>query len=468
MLAGLRSDSRAVVAGDVFFALPGLQADGMGYAVHAQSQGAIAVVGQAQAPQGLQVPYLQVPDAALALAKAAAVFNGEPSRHMKVVGITGTNGKTTSAFLTRHILQSHGYKVGLIGTVEYAIGDEIIPAPYTTPEATEFQGLLSRMLKAGCTHVLSEVSSHALRQRRAHATDFCAAAFTNLTPEHLDYHADMEDYFSAKAVLFNDLLSGKAVVNADDSYGQRLLAALPVDKCISFAIEREADVRAVNITHLPQGLSFDVLYEGKRYNVKLKLVGLPNVYNALTALSLCCALGVSIESSLAALSSAEPVRGRFERVDEGQSYLCLVDYAHTEDALQRLIEAARQMTNGRVITVFGCGGDRDRTKRPAMGRVATALSDSVVITSDNPRSEQPLAIIAQIKAGAARDNYIVEPDRARAISLGVSLANAGDIVLIAGKGHEEYQLAGGVKLPFSDRHEAACAIRARMAGKGAA
>jgi UDP-N-acetylmuramoyl-L-alanyl-D-glutamate--2,6-diaminopimelate ligase len=346
------------------------------------------------------------------------------------------------------------------------IQDRVYPALYTTPEALEFQGLLKEMLLSGCTHVISEISSHALAQFRVDRAVVKMAVFTNLTRDHLDFHRTMEEYFKAKERLFLEILDkkGTAIINCDDPYGKRLIDLChPSQTILTYGLHDGADIRAVEIENSFQGLSFTILFRGKRYHIDSRLIGLPNVYNILAAVGVARSLGISWKDIREGLSALEHISGRFEKIEAGQDFLCIVDYAHSEDSLERLIDTARalvtrnskhddlQGSSPRIITVFGCGGDRDHGKRPGMGAVATRLSDLVIITSDNPRSEEPTDIIREIESGTVRDNYIVEPDRKEAIRKAVSTAREGDIVLIAGKGHEDYQEIKGVRCQFSDK-----------------
>ncbi|GAB4483065.1 MAG: UDP-N-acetylmuramoyl-L-alanyl-D-glutamate--2,6-diaminopimelate ligase [Thermodesulfovibrionales bacterium] len=454
MITGIAYDSRTARNGDLFAALPGGHADGRRFVAEAVGKGAAAVLYEGELPaQGVSgAALVKVRDSRLALAAVANNFHGRPSSRLAVSGITGTNGKTTTSYILKAILEAWGQKVGLIGTIQYLIGSEAHAATHTTPESPEFQKLLGRMLDAGCSHVVTEVSSHALAQRRVHGTVFRVAVFTNLTRDHLDFHTTMDDYFAAKKQLFTDLLasSGCAVVNHDDPYGRRLAAGL-AGTVTTFGLEAGADLQAHDIRNSFEGLSFTIAARGRRFPVSSPLIGLPNVYNILSAAGAAAALGVPWDTILDGVRGAPMVAGRFERVDAGQKFLAVVDYAHTEDALERLIYTARGLTKGRIIVVFGCGGDRDRGKRPRMGAVATRLADLVIITSDNPRSEDPAAIIREIEAGAARKNYLVEEDRAEAIRRAVLMAGEGDVLLVAGKGHETYQEAAGRRTDFNDR-----------------
>ena len=347
-------------------------------------------------------------------------------------------------------------------------GDRIYDAPHTTPEAPEFQEMLRIMLSSGCTHVAVEVSSHALAQKRVEGTAFKAAVFTNLTRDHLDFHGTMENYFRTKERLFAELLckDGFAVINTDDPYGRRLPAVTGGGiRVLTYGLEAGADLRATDIDNSPEGLRFRMVMDGETHNAVSPLVGLPNVYNILAAAGVSACLGVPWETIIEGLADFTAVRGRFEKVDAGQGFLAVIDYAHTEDALERLIYTARGLTDGKIITVFGCGGDRDKGKRPIMGSIATRLSDFVIITSDNPRSEDPDTIIEDMQSGATRKNYLAEPDREAAIRRAVLIAGEGDVVLVAGKGHEEYQEIDGKKFKFNDREVLERAIRQMINNK---
>jgi UDP-N-acetylmuramoyl-L-alanyl-D-glutamate--2,6-diaminopimelate ligase len=459
-ITAIAYDSRKVTPGCLFVAMRGERADGHNYIKDAAARGAVAVICE-EFPSGssrdipFALTFVSVKDARLALASVANTFFMNPSASLPVTAITGTNGKTTTSYLLKSMLEAWGKKVGLIGTIRYMIGDETFAAPHTTPESLEFQELLSRMRAAGCTHAVSEVSSHALAQSRVDGTAFRAAVFTNLTQDHLDFHKTMEEYYRAKERLFTELLpaGGRSIINHDDPFGRRLageLRKLGRDVRTS-GLEAGADLLACEIGTSFTGLKFRIIAEGGKYDIISPLVGLPNVYNILSAAGAARALGVPWEAIIEGIRTSVNVTGRFERVDAGQPFLAVVDFAHTEDALQRLIYTAKGLTRGRVITVFGCGGDRDRGKRPKMGEAATRLSDLVIITSDNPRSEDPVEIIREIEAGAVRRNYLVEPDREEAIKRAVLMAREDDVVLVAGKGHEQYQEIGGSRFSFNDR-----------------
>ncbi|MFZ5907681.1 MAG: UDP-N-acetylmuramoyl-L-alanyl-D-glutamate--2,6-diaminopimelate ligase [Nitrospirota bacterium] len=469
-IKGITYDSRKVKDGYMFVAIRGEKHDGHNFLDRAIARGAVAVVHEEEIRERFPgIQYVRVNNSRKALACLANNFYERPSESLCLIGITGTNGKTTTSYLLKSILEAAGEDVGLIGTIHYMIKGQGSPALHTTPESTEFQGLLKEMLLAGCRYVVSEISSHALAQYRVDETTFRTAIFTNLTRDHLDFHKTMDDYFHAKARLFTELLlkTGTAVINLDDASGLKLSLAIRAEegdtgKIITYGIETKADLLAQNIVTSSEGLRFTVSFQGDTFEILSPLAGTPNVYNILAAAGAAVSLGISWEAIIQGIHKVSSIRGRFEKVETGQDFLCVVDYAHTEDALERLIQTARELLKRnsgtgtkdeapRIITVFGCGGDRDRGKRPKMGRIASTLSDFVIITSDNPRSEEPESIIRDIEAGVIRRNYLVEPDRREAIRRAIHMGRAGDIILVAGKGHEEYQEIKGVRHRFSDR-----------------
>ena len=464
---GVTHDSRLAGRGWIFVALRGLKADGAAFASQAIAAGAAAVVAERPPDTPAAVPWMVVKDARLALAILAAEFEGHPSRRMRVVGITGTNGKTTTSYLLGAMFEAAGIRSGLMGTVAYRIGTKELPATRTTPEAPEVQGLLRRMADDGCGACVMEVSSHALALRRVDGTQFAAGVFTNLTRDHLDFHADMEDYFAAKRRLFEMLpADAPAVINIDDPRGAAL--AESARRPVTYAINRAADVSPGPLTFSLDGLGFEVRTPAGVVALRSRLVGRPNVYNILAAAGTAAALGLPLDAIRRGLEALQGVPGRFEVVSgSGDDITVVVDYAHTDDALRNLLETARPLAERRLITVFGCGGDRDRSKRPLMGMVAARLSDVVVITSDNPRSEDPARIIEEAKRGAEREvrggapELLTIVDRREAIQDAVRRAAAGDVVLIAGKGHEKYQEIGGRVLPFDDAAIAREALAAR-------
>jgi UDP-N-acetylmuramoyl-L-alanyl-D-glutamate--2,6-diaminopimelate ligase len=457
-ITGLAYDSRRAERGSLFFAYTGQTVDGHAYAQAAVDAGAVAVALERDVELPPFVVRARVRDGRAAMAHAAVRFYGDPTADLTVVGITGTNGKTTTAFLLRHILESSGIQTGLLGTVQRVVGGLTEPVERTTPEAIDLQATFRRMVELGDGACAMEVSSHALTLNRADGIRFAVAAFTNLTQDHLDFHSDMEDYFQAKRRLFVAAGAEHHVVNRDDPYGERLIAELD---CLTFSAQGapEADYRATRVRFDSAGARFTCHGPDGEAEVALPLPGRFNVANALCAIAGAGAAGVGLESACAALADAERVPGRFEPVAEGQPFAVLVDYAHTPDSLSNVLDAARQVTpaDGRLIVVFGCGGDRDRDKRPQMGRIAGELADLAVVTSDNPRSEDPGAIIDEIVAGmsAARAEVEVEPDRRGAIAIALGTARDGDTVVIAGKGHEQGQeFEGGRKIPFDDREVA--------------
>ena len=462
----LAYDSRRVKAGTLFFCVPGGKVDGHEFAGAAVEAGAVALVVERQLD--LDVAQVVVGDARAVMAPLAARFYGDPTDQLKVVGITGTNGKTTTAFLLREILESAGVRCGLLGTVKQVVAGAEEEVERTTPEAIDLQRTFRRMADGGDRACAMEVSSHALVLHRCDAIDFDVALFTNLTQDHLDFHADMEDYFRSKRLLF-EMGSGTAIVNADDPYGRRLAAEL---ECVTFsAAGAEADLVAGDVRLGSGGAEFTVapgstdLKRDSRsrfgpvdggMRLLTRLPGDFNVANALGAFAAALALGVDAEAAAVGLAQATAPPGRFEPVEEGQAFSVLVDYAHTPDSLENVLRAARRLGRGRVISVFGAGGDRDRGKRPLMGRAGAELSDLAIVTSDNPRSEDPEAIVAEILAGIDdRGEIEAEVDRRAAIALALSRAEPGDTVVIAGKGHEQGQeFENGRKLPFDDREVA--------------
>jgi len=457
MVTGIAYDSRHVQPGNVFVALKGQHADGSTFVRQAIERGAIAIVSQDAALENVAVAWTVVNDARRALALLAAEFFGNPSNGMQVVGITGTNGKTTTAYLVASVFEAAGIRCGVLGTVGYRIGTETREATHTTPESPEVQRLLREMLDRGCGACAMEVSSHALSLHRVDGMTFAAGVFTNLTRDHLDFHPDMEAYFQAKRRLFEMLpRDAPSLINLDDPRAASLieLAGRPV----TYAVNRQADISPGPLSFSLQGLTFDVRTPRGTLHITSSLVGRPNVYNILAAVSTAIALGISFDAIERGISSLEGVPGRFQVVSETKDDVTVVvDYAHTDDALRNLLETARPLTPARLITVFGCGGDRDRTKRPLMGAVAGRLSDLIVITSDNPRSEDPLKIIEDIQRGITVDTrrdtaqrMLTYPDRREAIGKAIELARPGDVVLIAGKGHEKYQIVGGDVRPFDD------------------
>lgn len=462
-IASLAFDNRKVTPGALFFCVRGLASDGHDFAAAAVEAGAVALVCERRLD--LDVPQLLVPDARAAMAPIAATFNGDPTTEMKLAGITGTNGKTTTAFLLRDILEFGGLPSGLMGTVKQVVGGVEEDVVRTTPEAIDLQASFRRMLDAGDEACVMEVSSHAMVMHRADAIDFDLAIFTNLTQDHLDFHDDMEDYFQAKRLLFA-AGPGASIVNVDDEYGQRLATEFD---CLTYSASGQAaDYSALDVSFDASGASFAVQTEHGEFAVRTGLPGSFNVANALAALAGAIALGVDPDEAVAGLADAGRVPGRFEPIDEGQDFAVLVDYAHTPDSVENVLRAARDLTPGRLIAIVGAGGDRDKAKRPLMGAAGARLSDLAVITSDNPRSEDPAAIIEDVLAGIEdRESVLVEQDRDAAIGLAIREAGPGDTVVIAGKGHEQGQeFENGRKIPFDDRDVARRHLR-ELAGKSA-
>lgn len=467
-VTGVEYDSREVATGSIFVALKGQKADGASFVQQALVKGAVAIVAEGDAPAGFTATWIKVADARLALAAFAAVFYGHPSDDLLVVGITGTNGKTTTSYIMAAILDEAGVRCGRIGTVTYDVGTEERAAPRTTPEASDVQQLLREMATNGCGACAMEVSSHALSLKRVDYVRFAAGIFTNLTRDHLDFHGDMPSYFAAKRRLFELLPPGAtAAINIDDRYGAELAASLT--RKLTYGIDQPADVNPGPLDLSLNGSRFEVRTPRGAFDITSELPGRPNVYNILAAVSVGVALDLPARAIQQGVRRVAHVPGRFQLVsDPADDVFVVVDYAHTDDALKNVLETIRPLAKGRLITVFGCGGDRDRTKRPLMGAVAARLSDLVVLTSDNPRSEDPATIIDEIKRGiqppsdrpAMHQGQVLPPirvtpyitliDRGAAIERAVRDAQAGDVVLIAGKGHEKYQVIGDRTLPFDD------------------
>jgi UDP-N-acetylmuramoyl-L-alanyl-D-glutamate--2,6-diaminopimelate ligase len=464
-IAGLAYDSRRVEPNRVFFALKGAHADGYAFAIDAVRRGASAVVSEQPAPSGVDIPWQVVTDARRALAAVSATFYRHPSAEMQVVGITGTNGKTTTAYLVASIFEAARIRCGLLGTVAYRAGHVTREATRTTPEALELQQMLREMVDAGCGACAMEVSSHALALHRVDGVSYAAAVFTNLTRDHLDFHGDMDAYFQAKRRLFEMVSTDSPrLINLDDPRGPSLVAL--GGRAVTYAVNRPADITPGALSFSLSGLSFDVRTPRGPIHVRSSLVGRPNVYNILAAVGTAAALGLSFDVIERGITALSGVPGRFQVVSNpNDEFTVVVDYAHTDDALRNLLETARPLTRGRVITVFGCGGDRDRTKRPLMGAVASRLSDIVVITSDNPRNEDPAAIIDDVRRGIPAETKLPSSqprvyaiaDRTEAVAKAIEVARPGDVVLLAGKGHEKYQVVGDRSIPYDDvavAHEA--------------
>jgi len=461
-LRDLAYDVRSVEPGALFFCVPGMRADGHDFAAEAVGRGAVALV--VERPLELEVPQLVVASARAAMAEAADVFFGEPTRELQLAGVTGTNGKTTTCYLVYEILAAAGRRPGLVGTVESRVGGKPRKLARTTPEAIDMQRLFREMLDAGDRSCVIEASSHAIELHRLDRARFTALAFTNLSQDHLDFHGTMEDYFAAKRRLFISGDETPAAINIDDAFGRRLAAdlrALGQEKVLTFGRAPDADLRPDEIELSAEGTRIRL----GELELRSPLRGAFNAENLLTAAALARLLGVDDAQIAAGIAALKGVPGRFEAVDRGQPYTVVVDYAHTPDALSRLLTAARELARGKLICVFGCGGDRDREKRPLMGEIAAALSDVAIVTSDNPRSEEPQAIVEEILESIEGKTVDVELDRRAAIGQAFAQAGEGDVVVIAGKGHEQGQEIGGQVLPFDDRVVAAELLEELGAGR---
>jgi UDP-N-acetylmuramoyl-L-alanyl-D-glutamate--2,6-diaminopimelate ligase len=469
LVSGLDYDSRRVEKGFVFFAFEGARVDGQRFALEALELGACAVVSERPRPHEFPGPWVEVESARKALATASRTFYHHPDERIHFTGITGTNGKTTTSYVLEAILREAGDVTGLIGTIEYRLPGQTRPAANTTPESLDVMRFAAELERLGGTHLISEVSSHALALGRVHGFHFHTAVFTNLTRDHLDFHGSMEEYAAAKRLLFAPQESPApdwAVLNLEDPWTASLH---PSSNTLYYGLGHEAALRAENIRSGFDGLRFDLCWEGARQPIQSALTGRINVMNILAAAGAALSYGIDLEAIARGVAACRAVPGRFERVDAGQPFLVIVDYAHTDDALRNVIHIARELASlttggtagGKIITLFGCGGDRDRSKRPLMGMAAAELSDYVVLTSDNPRSEDPLAIMNDALVGLRRFDtpHAVEPDRARAIRVALQQAAAGDVVLLAGKGHETYQIFKDRTIHFDDRETAREALK---------
>jgi UDP-N-acetylmuramyl-tripeptide synthetase len=474
--ADVTHDSRQAGAGSLFVAIRGLTMDGHRFVEDVIRRGAAGIISELPRPENFTGAWLRVADARAALAKAAAIVQGNPSRHLKLIGITGTNGKTTTAYLAFALARAAGEKAAMLTTVEYRIGEGSTPAVRTTPEASDTQRFLRQALDQGCKMAAMEASSQALHLHRCDGLKFRLGLFTNLTRDHLDYHGTMEEYFDAKKILFDGRL-GEApevsVINADDEWGVKLSLELKQNgqRVVTYGIDRAADLTAANIEiSLIKGTSFVLKTPQGESALTSPLVGRPHVYNILAASAAAIELGYDIDSIAKGIETCVGAPGRFERVPHGHGggdFAVVVDYAHTDDALLNTLKTARDLAAGRIITVFGCGGDRDKTKRAPMGAAAGKYSDLCLITSDNPRTEDPLKIIAEVEAAVKETGtpYLTIPDRREAIYRAVSKAQTGDVIIIAGKGHETYQIIGSDKFHFDDREVAKEALEARAEEK---
>lgn len=465
-VTGLCTDSRDIVAGNIFVAVRGNEENGDAFVPQAITNGALTIVSESKVPtDNDQVCWVQVADARAAAAALACVWYQHPSAEMKVVGITGTNGKTTTAFITHAIMEQTWRRAGLLGTVQVNDGEEVVTATHTTPGPIELQSILARMSANDCRGVAMEISSHALEQKRTDGLQMDVAVFTNLSQDHLDYHGNMVDYFAAKRRIFEllETQSGDkkttAVINLDDPHGQRLVEEF-ADRLyiLTYGYGVHADIRIGREHQTFRGSEFDIKYKDRDYLVRTPYIGRFNIYNCVAALAASVAVGVKVRDAIAALAKAPQVPGRMENIGSRDGAAVFVDYAHTPDALANACAAMRELKPKRLITVFGCGGDRDESKRPLMGAAVSKASDFCIITSDNPRSENPEAIMAQIEQGISGERYQKIEDRMDAIQTAVNLSEEGDVVLVAGKGHESYQEIAGERIDFDDRRAAYKAI----------
>ena len=470
-ISGICCDSRQAREGALFAALKGVEADGHAFIPSAIEQGASAIL--AETPAEGNTPWVQVEDARAALSAMSDVFHDRPSLKLKVAGVTGTNGKTTTAFLLHHIFTTAYHRAGLIGTVHYEIAGRVEPATHTTPESIELQRILAEMVDEDCRAGVMEVSSHALLQSRVDDVEFDAVIFTNLTRDHLDYHGDIESYFKAKKKLFElaarqmEKTSPALVINTDDPYGAKLAEEFRnSDRVVTFGMNLRADFRVTDFQFTSAGTQFTLEMKGRSLRVRLPLIGRFNIYNAIGALAAASSMGVQMRQAVKCLADVPQVPGRMESVGEGTPYRVFVDYAHTPDALANALQTVRELSPRRLICVFGCGGNRDVPKRALMGAAADELADFTIITSDNPRKEDPMAIIKDVEKGFKKGSYTVVEDREEAIREAIAMTTFKDIVLIAGKGHEAEQKFADRTIPFDDRRVARFAINDRQREEG--
>ena len=449
-ITGIAFDSRAVKPGNLFVCISGFQSDGHQYAKAAVEMGAIAIVAEHEI-EDIGVTCVLVDNSRLALAQLAAEFYDHPDRKFCLIGITGTNGKTTTTYLLKSVLEAMGKKVGLIGTNQNMIGTEVIPTHHTTPDPLEIMRLFAMMADKGADYVVMEVSSHSLSQDRVAACTFDVGAFTNITQDHLDYHSTMEEYLAAKGLLFS--LSKAGAINADDAGAGYLLSHNSCETMLTYGIDKDCSMRASNVALMENGVKFTLSYENTSYEVELGIPGKFSVYNAMTALSCLAAAGIPVKEAVSCLKVARGVKGRVELVETGRDYSVIIDYAHTPDGLLNVISTIQGFAKGRILVVFGCGGDRDKTKRPKMGKIASEMADLSIITSDNPRTENPDAIIEDILVGVKEGGgeYVVIPNRFDAIEYALDHAQKDDIILLAGKGHETYQILADRTISFDER-----------------
>ena len=483
-ISDLCYDSKQCVPGSLFVAVPGLKHDGHAYVADAVMRGSRYIVHEKEIEPHPGITFIKVRDCRRALGQLGKNFYGNPSSGMTLIGVTGTNGKTTVTFLVESILTRAGCHVGVLGTINYRYAGKVYAAPHTTPESVVVQKILRDMADAGVTHVVMEVSSHAVDLGRIDDCEFDIGIFTNLSQDHLDYHETIDRYFEAKRRFFVDVMKkGRVLVNGDDPWGVRLLHEIPRRETVTYGIEKPCTIRARTYTLRVNGISAEVTTEGGAFSVRSPLMGRFNLYNILASIAAACSLGIPVPVICAGIEGLERIPGRLEKVSGPGEPVVLVDYAHTEDALKKVLDSLLDIKEGRIITVFGCGGDRDRLKRPLMGSAAASRSDITVVTSDNPRSENPLKIIEEIESGIAalpvrkctvdeifrlapgERGYTVIPDRRASIDFAVARAEERDIVLIAGKGHEDYQILGDRRIFFDDRVYAKEALAERRHGK---
>ena len=462
-ITSLAYDSRRVQPGSFFFAIQGEKADGNDFVGSAIERGAVAIASERPAPSGREQVWVRVPNARRALATAALAFYSHPDERLKLVGITGTNGKTTTTYLLESIFQAAGMPCGVFGTIEYRFAGRTVPAINTTPESLDLISNLAELADAGGQAAAMEVSSHALAQERVWGIQFSAAVFTNLTQDHLDYHKDFEHYFAAKRRLFEGIGTPPpklAVINREDPWGRRLLE-LSLPRTITYGMNSTSQVRVKSSALNPDGIHATLVTPLDSVEISSSLLGRANLMNILSATATAVGLGIAAEKVSEGIAALKTVPGRLERVDEGQPFLVLVDYAHTDDALRNVLGTARALAKNRLIVIFGCGGDRDRAKRPLMGEAAGSLSDLAVLTSDNPRSEDPLRIMSDALVGLQKTGkpYLLEADRTAAIRQALSQAHEGDVIVLAGKGHETYQILRDRTIAFDDREVAAMVLR---------
>ena len=446
----IQYDSRSIEKGDLFFAIQGYNTDGHKYIPTAYEKGAIAIIYDKDMDNLPECTMVKVKNSRKAMAKVSSNFYGNPKDKLKIIGVTGTNGKTTSTFMIKSILEEAGFKVGLLGTIANYIGDEKIHSDRTTPESLEIHKLFKHMVDEAVDYCVMEVSSHSLYLDRVYGINFSQSIFTNLTQDHLDFHKTFENYYQAKLLLFKN--SKNSIINIDDEYGKRVYDDIGGNK-LTYSIEEKSNLKAENIKMHSTGVEFSINYEGKEAEINMHIPGRYNIQNALGSALACLNEGISLEVVKRGFENMSGVPGRCEIVTKKYNlgYEIIVDYAHTPDGLENILKTAREFTKGRLISVFGCGGDRDRTKRPIMGKIGTELSDIAVITSDNPRSEEPLDIIEDIKSGIKNNNYIVVENRREAIKKAMEIARQYDVIVVAGKGHEDYQILKDKTIHFDER-----------------